>query len=651
MDIKNIHKQAYCGIRYDLLICFFLVATTAAVYWQVRNFEFVSFDDHLYVTANPHVQAGLSIENLIWSFTDGTQATNYWAPLTWLSIMLDYQLFGMNPGGYHVTNLLLHIANALLLFFILNRMTGAIWRSAFVSALFALHPLHVESVAWVAERKDVLYTFFWMLSIWSYAYYVDRPGIKRYLLVLLFFSLGLMAKPMMITLPFVLLLLDYWPLGRFQSGPGARKSSISQRLPGLRLVWEKVPFSPIIVISSIATYITQQKGGAIVSLEVISIPVRIGNAIVSYAGYIQKLIWPHSLAFLYPHPGALPWWKILGAFGFLACVSLFAISTRRRYPWFAVGWLWYLVTLVPVIGLVVIGPFAMADRYTYVSLIGLFILITWGVTELVGRMRYGKIGLALTSAVLLPILMAITWVQTGYWQNSGILYEHAIDVTVGNYVAHNNLGIALAEKGRPHDAILNYSKALQIEPDFIEAHNNLGVVLVKQGRITEAIEHYTYILRIKPNLAGTHNNLGKALEAQGRLSEAIPHYLEALRIDPNDTDVSINLGLALEAQGKIDEAIRQYREALRFAPCHAGIHNNLGAALLRKGTIAEAIRYFLSALNLDPGQVDAHNNLGVALAGQGKTDEAVYHFQNALRIKPGHIAARNNLNKILGILE
>ncbi|PQP35489.1 hypothetical protein C6A37_02205 [Desulfobacteraceae bacterium SEEP-SAG9] len=650
MNNINTHNGTIFFLRRDVLVCVLLVITTLIIYWQVIHHEFVDFDDDLYITENYHVQNGLTIKGIYWSFTS-TRGGN-WHPITWLSHMLDIQLYGMNPGGHHLTSVLIHIANTVLLFFVFRRMTGDLWRSGFMAALFAVHPLHVESVAWVAERKDVLSIFFWMLTLWSYVRYVENPGAGKYFQVLLFFILGLLSKSMIVTLPFVLLLLDYWPLCRFQFSRSGGAGADSQPPSfSLFLVWEKIPLIVLAAAFSAVAFLVQKSGGTVGSLEIYPIHYRIMNALVSYVSYIGKMIWPFHLAFFYPYPGKLPWWHVSGAFLLLMSISLLSIRNIRRFPWFAVGWLWYLGTLVPVIGLVQIGSQAMADRYTYVPLIGLFIMIAWAIPDFFKRWHYKKEGLVTITAALLSFFTVTTWFQVRHWENSVALYEHALDITTDNYLAHNNLGAVLQKQGRVTEAIERYKEALRIEPDLIEAHNNLGVVLVNQGRIAEAIEHYTYILGIKPNLAGTHNNLGKAYEAQGRLSEAIPHYLEALRIDPNDTDVSINLGLALEAQGKVDAAIRQYREALRLAPNHADIHNNLGAALARKGSMAEAIRCFLSALNLDPDQADAHNNLGVVLAGQGKIDEAVYHFRNALQIKPGHSAARNNLKKISGVLE
>jgi len=461
MEIKKHH---------DVLLCLFLVVLTLAVYRQVQNFDFVNFDDHMYITENRHVKEGLTLKSTIWAFTT-IHAAN-WHPLTWLSHMLDCQFFGMNSGRHHLTNLFFHITNSLLLFFVFRKMTGSSWQSGFVAALFALHPLHVESVAWVSERKDVLSAFFWMLTMWSYVWYVEHPGINRYLLVLLFFILGLMAKPMLVTLPFVLLLLDFYPLSRFQFQQSDDGNIFQQRSIYLRLVLEKLPLFVLAAISSAVTLYAQKRGGAVMSLDVIPIKVRIANALVSYIKYIEKMIYPSELAVLYPFQGMLPWWEITGAGLLLVSISFLAIRVIKQSPYYAVGWLWYIGTLVPVIGLVQIGRQSMADRYTYIPLIGLFIVIAWGVPEIVAQWRHRKILLTIFATVLLSILMTVTWKHLRHWGNSITLFEHTLEVTSNNYLAHNNLGVALDIQGRTQEAIDHYLKALRIKPDYVEAHNN-----------------------------------------------------------------------------------------------------------------------------------------------------------------------------------
>ena len=654
MTGKTPHKETFFNRRRDVLVCLFLVIAILVVYWQVGNHEFVNYDDDVYVTENRHVQDGLTLEGIVWSVT-AAHASN-WHPLTWLSHMLDCQIYGLNPGWHHLTNLLFHIVNTLLLFLVLRRMTGDLWRSAFVAALFALHPLHVESVAWVAERKDVLSTFCWMLTMWSYVWYVEHPGAKRYLLILLFFILGLMAKPMLVTLPFVLLLLDYWPLNRFQfeqSGGGSKlqayrfRGIISQGSLSLRLVLEKTPFFILAAASSAVTFLVQQSGGAV--SDEYSISVRLANALVSYVGYIGKAIWPSNLAVLYPHPGMLPWWQVAGAGLLLVSISLLAIRAVRRHPYFAVGWLWYLGTLVPVIGLVQVGAQAMADRYTYVPLIGLFIMISWGVPELVERWRYRRVVLTISPAIILLFLMICTWFQAQNWRDSVVLYKHTLKNTANNYLAYYNLGETLAREGRSDEAISHFREALRIKPDYMEAHNNLGVALMYQGRLDEAISHFREALRIEPGVEETHYNLAVALFRHGKAKKAISHFREALRINSDYAEAHYDLGAVLVRQGRIDEAIVHFREALRIKPDYARAHYSMGIASIRQERIDEAISHFKEALRIEPGYVRAHYNLGVALMHQGRIDEAIVHFREALRIKPDYAAAYKNLQGALNI--
>jgi len=569
--INNAHKDTLFGIPADLLVCLFLGLITLAVYWQVTNHEFVNYDDPAYITNNRHIQNALTLESISWAFTATHECT--WQPLIWLSYILDYQVHGLNPSRYHLTNLLFHTANSLLLFLILRRMTYALWQSAFVAALFALHPLNVESVAWVAERKDVLSTFFWMLTMWGYVRYVERPGSNRYLLFVLFFILGLMSKPMVVTLPFVLLLLDYWPLKRFQFGQSG----------GGRLVLEKLPLLALSAASSVVTYFVQHSGGAVTPLSVHPFTVRIANALVSYIAYMGKMIWPFHLAVLYPYSRTFSCWQVAGACLLLVTVSLLVILAVKRRPYLAVGWLWYIGTLVPVIGLVQVGLHAMADRFTYVPLIGLFIMIAWRVPELVSQWRRKKTWLALIAATLLSILAAATLLQVRYWTNSVTLFEHALHVNTNNSLAHSNLGTALAKRGRITEAIRSFSKALRINPGDSKAHNNLGLAFEKQGRMTEAVIHFSQALRINPEDSEAHNNLGRVLVNQSRVTDAIRHFSHALRINPEDAKAHNNLGVALMRKGKIGNAIAHFQEALKIRPDLANANNNLKMALTLQG--------------------------------------------------------------------
>ena len=632
-----------------------LAAATLAVYWPVRNYDFINLDDPTYVTENEHVQAGLTGESFIWAFT-ATDTAN-WHPLTWISLMLDCQLYGLNPAGYHLTNVLLHSASTILLFLVLLGMTGSRWRSAFVAALFALHPLHVESVAWVAERKDVLSTMFWMLTLWAYLAYTKRPEVKRYLLILLLFALGLMAKPMLVTLPFVLLLLDYWPLERIQLGQdGGSRTALGPavvmaktvRRQAFRLFLEKTPLFLFAAVSSVVTFIVQKGRGAVGALAVYPIKIRVANALVSYVSYMVKMIWPQNLAVFYPHPGqSLPMWQATAAGLVLVLISIYVIRLGRRQPYLAVGWLWYLGTLVPVIGLVQVGAQAMADRYTYVPLIGLFIMAAWGVPELLTQYRYQRTVLASAAISLVVALMVCTSLQVKHWKNSIALFSHTHAVTAKSYLVHNNLGSALNELGKYDEAIAHYNEALRLRPNFAEPHYNLGTALAQQGKLKEAISHYTEALRIEPGYAEACNNLGEVLRQLERYDEAIFYYSKALQLKPDYPEVHNNLGSALAQQGELKKAMAHFSEALRLQPDYAAAHSNLALALVRQERLEEAVAHFFEALRTQPDDADTHYNLGVTLEKQGRLEEAMIQFSEVLRIQPENAEAHKNMGVIL----
>ena len=498
MTSNRNYKYTFCNVRLEIWISLFLVISIFCVYWQVRNFSFVNFDDRQYITCNYYVQAGLTFESIRWSFT--AAHANNWHPLTWLSHMLDSQIYGMNPGHHHMTNVLFHILNAVLLFLVLKKMTGALWKSAFVAAIFALHPLHVESVAWVAERKDVLSTFFWMMTVWSYTRYVENSRLDKYMLLILFYILGLMAKPMLVTLPFVLLLLDYWPLKRFQLNPSDSENQAIQRSFYFGLILEKIPVFFLSAASSIVTYLVQKSSGAVNSLSAIPFHVRIANALVSYISYIGKMLWPANLAVLYPYQNVILPWKVFSAGLLLMMISVFAFRMLRLKPYLSVGWLWYIGTLVPVIGIVQVGSQAMADRYTYVPLIGIFIMIVWGVDDLAQRWRFRTIGFSVVSAAIITIFMITSWLQVGYWFNSITLFEHAINVTGCNSTAQLNLGEALAEQNKFDDAIKHYYEAVRIKPGYAKVYNNLGKIYSNRKDPEKAIFHYNKALQFDPGM-------------------------------------------------------------------------------------------------------------------------------------------------------
>ena len=507
-----------------IIIYIFLVLATATIYSQVQDHEFINFDDGVFVTESSLVQAGLTNENIIRVFT--TTHSGGWAPITSISYMLDYQLYGLNPKGFLLTNLFFHIANSLLLFLILFRMTGAIWQSAFVAVVFALHPLNVESVAWVAERKNVLSTFFLLLTIWAYIRYAEKPTTKRYSLVFLLFAFGLMSKSMVVTLPFVLLLFDYWPLERFKLGRREREFKIAQKDKYFngeknisKLVLEKFPLLILSALCSIMTLILFEKAGESVAQDPVSILAILTNVMISYFEYLWKMLWPKGLAILYAHPGnTLAVWK-----GVLCGIALLVITTIsikliRKAPYFVVGWFWYLGTLIPVIGFITLGPHLIADRYAYLPLIGIFVIIAWGVPELLKEWHYRKNVLKASAGILILTLMPITWIQVSHWKSSITVFKHAIKVTdkkYPNFVAvHNNLGVALVAEGKNEEAISHYKMAIKIKPDYAEAYNNLGGALFHAKMTEEAIDYFKEAIRIRPGFAAAQKNLETALRSE-----------------------------------------------------------------------------------------------------------------------------------------
>lgn len=659
-------------MRQPAVISALLAIVTLIFYLPVLGHEFVNYDDGDYVTGNTHVRAGITLDSIIWAFKTG-EASN-WHPLTWISHMVDWQLFGNRPGLHHLTSLLWHLANTVLLFNVFRIMTGALWRSALLALLFAIHPMHVESVAWVSERKDVLSTFFCFLTLAAYSAYVRsakdgpfRPFQRSYAMALLFFALGLMSKPMLVTLPFMLLLLDYWPLGRLNT-----KDSIAS------LLLEKVPFFALSVISSVITFTVQRQGGAVSTS--ISFGARFANALVSYARYLGKTFWPLDLSVLYPHPGAWPLWMTVGSGLLVLTLSTLAFVEVRRRPYYFVGWFWFLGVLVPVIGLVQVGIQSMADRYSYVPSIGVFVILIWAGAEAV----QAKPALRdLANVLLVLILLGCAWLthaQVQYWRNSETLFRRAVAVTDRNYLAYNNLGYYLSAQGKVGEAMENYAKSLQINPNYedalnnmgyalagqkkpaealpyyeaalrvrpnqIEVHNNLGNALSELGRLDEAMTHYDFVLKQKPDHADANNNLGIALAMKGRIDEAIPHFKAAIRARPNYASAHSNLGNALAAQHKLDEALTEYQESLRLKSDDAQAHNNLGNALAELGRVAEAIPEYETALKLNADNPEAHFNLGTALLREGKRDEARMHYMEALRLKPDYEQARRQLQSM-----
>jgi tetratricopeptide (TPR) repeat protein len=664
--------------RIELLICLLLAVVTLTAFWPMRLCDFVGYDDHDYVTENLQVRKGLTWPGIVWAFK--TPVSGNWHPLTILSHMLDCQCFGLDSGGHHLTSLLFHIANTLLLFGVLRQMTAAVWRSAFVAALFALHPLRVESVAWISERKDVLSLFFFMLTLWAYARYAQgsarcqvsgvrtevsrrfpssilHPPFSFYLLSLLFFALGLMSKPMLVTVPFVLLLLDYWPLRRVSgvrcqvSGEGMRSTDLtpvnSHLAPYLRLLYEKVPFFLLSAIISVISFRAQHSGGAVPSTGDLSVGLRVGNALISYSRYLRKTFWPDDLAVFYPYPETWPSWQVVGAGLLLTALSILVVGSARRRPYLLTGWLWFLGTLGPVIGLLQVGMQSMADRYTYIPLIGVFIMLVWLAFDFAAAARRRLLGVGAILVVALFACFTITRGQLRHWQNSETLFRHALLVTKNNHVAHNVIGMSLFLQGKTNEAMIHLQESVRLQPSDAEAQNNLGGALLKAGKTAEAVAHFQQALQINPDYVKAHNNLGVVFLRQGQTAEAAEQFNASLMLNPEDPDTQCAVGDFAFAQGRFSDAVTNYQSALQVRPDMVEAHQHLGMALVALGRPGEAVAPYQEALRLKPDLLDVHIKLGNVLLGQGKLDKAAARFRTALRLKPDYADAHNNLGMVL----
>ena len=681
----------------NLLICLCLAVVTAAVYWPVCHYGFVNYDDQPYVYQNLHHRDGLTLRGLGWAFTTGL---DQWMPITWLARLLEWQCFGTDAGAHHLVNVLFHIANTLLVFGVLKRMTSAPWRSAFVAALFGLHPLHVESVAWVTGLKDVLSMFFGLLTIWAYVKYVEEFAVHGsrfdtrrsppptlhaprstlhmyyYVLSLVLFVLAVMSKPMMVTLPFVLLLLDYWPLGRTKCGVaaglpaegGARgdqgfslrtprtregcgyrnpSSEMDRRYIGgfpVRLLKEKLPFLVPVIVSCVLTISARHSSGALAPLEKLPVGDRVANAIVSYVTYLRQLVWPGGLAVFYPQR-QWPADVVTEAGVVLILLSAWVIYQARRKPQFIVGWLWYLGTLVPVIGLVQVGNLRMADRYTYLPFVGLFIMVAWGVPGGVIERPVRKQIIAGIAVVLLGAYAVLCRQQVRYWENTGTLFRHALKVTTNNWVAHYNLGVSMVENGSVAggpsnilEVLDHFAQAVRINPRYPEAQYNLGITLARLGRIHEAIDHFEQALQFKPNYPIAHYNLGLALWLTGKPQEAIRHYEQAVEFMPDYADAHYNLGLALEQTGRVGDALKQYDRAVRLKTDYPDAQNNLAWLLATLppadgGDPARAVALAQRACSLTGNRSPAYlDTLAAAYAAAGRFNDAVATAQKAVEL-------------------
>ncbi len=694
--------------RRNALICAGLVLCCAAIYGQTLAHDFVNYDDCLYVTDNTEVQAGLSWANVVWAFT--TDRAMYTHPLTWLSHMLDCQIYGLHAWGHHLTNLLFHTLSSVLLFLVLAQATRRTWPSALVAALFAVHPLHVESVAWIAERKDVLSALFWIAGLGAYAWYRQRPNFRRYLAVAVLFVLGFMSKPMMVTFPFVLLLLDCWPLGRVDLA--APFGAMGRRLKWLTV--EKCPLFLMTAAMCVLTMAMQMRGNNLAFGSKIPFADRCANAVVVYALYLVKTVWPSGLAVYYPHPITRPAWQIAAAAVTLIAITFVCVREMRRRPYLIVGWLWYLGTLVPVIEIVQAGSFSHADRYTYIPLIGIFIMVAWVLNDLLESGRVAKTIAVFAPALAVAALTLAAIHQAGCWKNSETLFRHALAVTADNPESRNNLGGALYAERRYEEANSQFQRALQLDPNNGTALNKMGIVLYEQGRYEEAVSKHRAALALNPNFELARIHLRLALKQLGRLDaptaeyadlskkdpksvddycrlgtlamtlgghkeafdafaealkrepggkkanlaiadvlveqqkydDALAYYDKALQADPRDAQTLYNMGVILSGMKRPDEAAGKYREALKWNPDFAQAHNNLGSLLAKAQRLDEAVEHYRKAIALDPNYAQARVNLAGLLAFQGQTDEAVKLYEEAIRIKPEAAGPRLSLARL-----
>jgi tetratricopeptide (TPR) repeat protein len=617
--------------RLILGLCLLLTAGVAAVYGRVVGFDFVDYDDLFYVARNPHVLAGLTWDGVKWAFAK--THVNYWCPMTWLSFMLDREIFGVGAWGFHLTNVLLHIADTLLLFWVLMRYTKALWASFFVAALFGLHPLHVESVAWVTERKDVLSTFFWMLAMLAYVRFLERRTAWRYTIMLVAFALGLMAKPMVISLPFVLLLMDYWPLRRFRPQDGIG-------IGPFHLILEKIPLLALSAMAGVVTSVAQKTSMA--DLSVFSLGYRISNALVSYCDYILKMFWPVKLAVFYPHPSAgIAGWKIAVSAVVLLVITVIVILLRR-HRYLLAGWLWYLGVLVPVIGFVQVGRQAMADRYAYIPLTGIFIMLIWSACDIVGNRRYRQVIAGIGGTAIVGALGVMTFVQVGYWRNNVTLFTHTSAVTTDNYLAYSDLATQYALNGDFEKAKSEIEKVMKANVREIDVLYNVAKCLEMMGRPEEAIEYYNRILAITPGDTDTYSALAAMESNRGNFQRAIDLCRNGLRYHPENGDLHGRLGSLLLQTGLVDEAIKEMETAIKFG-AESAVYGNLGVAMLSRGDLAKAAGYFNSSIKLNPANAEAHYNLGNTFLAQDLPAKAVGEYQMAIKVRPNYAKAYCNL--------
>ncbi len=636
-------------MRRDTIISLLLAVVTVGVFWSVGTHEFTNYDDQLYVTENARVQAGLTASGTAWAFGKiVSEEGTYWHPITWLSHMLDSELFGLHPGPQHLVNLAFHVANVVLLYFVLQTMTGRPMRSAMVAALFALHPLQVDTIAWISERKNVLSTLFWLLTILAYVRYARKPDTRRYALVFFLYLLGLMSKPMLVTVPCVLLLLDFWPLRRLKANwaPSPTQGSDAQSFATAtlgHLILEKLPLFALAFMSGVITIVGHHRIGLLATTEQLPLSGRFISSLVSYAAYLKKAFWPTNLAVFYPLPKSWPMPEIIEAAVILIVITALALTWLRRSPYLAVGWLWFLGTLVPVIGILQVSDQAMADRWAYVPLIGLFLAVVWGASDLLSNRPHGREILGVSAAAILIVLALVSHRQLGYWQDTTTLFQHALDVTTNNAVAHNAIGDVLVKEGKYREAETELLEALRLSPNSLHTLSGLGLLYYREGDAPKAISYFNAALQKRPNYSDAHYELGNILAAQGKYAEAADHYAAAILARPDLADAHNNLGAMLVRIGKRNEAVDEFKAALNLRPNFPEAHAQLASLLLSMGDLDSARLHYEEAVRLKPDFVYARIQLGLVLGQSGELNAAVMQFLDAIKYEPTNAAAYYNL--------
>ena len=634
----------------------------------MSRYDFITFDDHVYITENFHIQSGFSLDSLRWAFT--TRYVDLWNPMLWLSFMLDYQLYGLNAGGYHLTNLILHILSTLLLFWLFHRMTGSVWPSAFVAAFFALHPLHVESVAWVSERKDTLSAFFWMLTLCFYVWYTEKPDIKRYMLTIFCFMLALMSKPMVVTLPLILILLDYWPLRRFpfqeskyvptditQISTKQEKKKIKQKKTndkknmlataknaspeaGIALfhdkfhLLEKTPFFILSVIIVIVT-LHAPEAADIQPSRLLPLSARLANAPVSFVTYLVNTFWPHDLAVLYPFTEQIPLWQVAVSVLVIIAISAFAIATAKNLPYLFTGWFWFMITILPVIGILQIStaaPYAMADRYHYLPSIGLAFMLAWGLPSLIRKENIRKKILFPTAIIFLGFMAVISYRQSAFWKNSEILFHHALQVTKDNYVMHYNLALPLSDEGRSEESLYHYNESIHIKPDYIEAYYNRGNLYVKLGKDLLAIDDFSNTVNLNPHYVIAYNNRGNAYNRLGKYQPAIEDFNKAISLSPRYPNAYNNRGNAYASLGRHQQALVDFNEAIRLKPDYADAYYNRGVVFAELRQYQNAIEDLNQDISLVPNDVYAYYARANVYLNQGNKELGCSNAQKACEL-------------------